>query len=406
VPELLAHAAETLRLRERLTSRPYHLIAVGKASPFMAGALVAQAGVAPVRGIAIGTHCPLRLAPRVDWIQGHHPVPDARSEDAGRRALTLASTADPGHLLVVLISGGASALMVQPREGVTLDDKQATTRQLLLGGANIDALNTVRKHLSAIKGGQLASAARGPVLALAVSDVVGDDPSVIGSGPTVADPSTFADALAVLERHGGASRFPASVVGFLERGAGGDAAETPKPGDPRLARAETHVIGSRHDAVRGAAEQATRLGYDVAVLSDPVVGEARDAGRRLARLLRGYDRPVCLVAAGETTVTVTGKGRGGRNQELVLAAAQELDAWGHPAAVLSGGTDGIDGPTDAAGAVADQDTIAQARAAGLGDGSRHLEENDAHAFFQELGGLLKTGPTDTNVGDIQILVRS
>jgi glycerate 2-kinase len=372
----------------------------------MANAFVEQAGVVPVRGVVIGTHCPLPLAAGLEWIEGSHPVPDGRSERAGRRALDLAASLDPGDVLVVLISGGASALMVQPRVGITLADKQATTRQLLLGGANIDALNTVRKHLSSIKGGQLGAAAACPVLALAVSDVVGDDLSIIGSGPTVGDPSTFADALAVLERHGGLSRFPSSVVELLGRGARGEAVETPKPGDARLARAETHVIGSRHDAVRGAAEQAGRLGYQVVMLPEPVVGEAREAGRSLVRLLRSYDRPVCLVAAGETTVTVRGGGRGGRNQELVLGAARELHAWGHPAAVLSGGTDGIDGPTDAAGAMADTGAIARARAAGLGDGSRHLEDNDAYAFFKALGALVVTGPTDTNVGDVQILIRS
>jgi hydroxypyruvate reductase len=381
------------------------VIAVGKASPFMANAFVQLAGRPPLGGIVVGTHCPLPIAPPLEWIEGSHPVPDGRSEMAGRRALELAAAAAPGDVLVVLISGGASALLVQPRKGITLADKQAATRQLLLAGADIDSLNTVRKHLSAIKGGQLAASAACHLVALAVSDVVGDDPSVIGSGPTVPDPSSFADALAVLERHGGSSRFPAAVVDLLRTGSRGGTAETPKPGDARLSRAETRVVGSRHDAVQGAAEQAASLGYDVVIVADPVVGEARDAGRRLARLLRDHGRPVCIVAGGETTVTVRGKGRGGRNQELVLAAAQELARSGEPAGVLSGGTDGIDGPTDAAGAIGDHQTIARALAAGLGDGTRHLEDNDAYTFFSRLNDLVTTGPTDTNVGDIQILIR-
>jgi glycerate 2-kinase len=372
----------------------------------MANAFVRQAGRAPFSGIVVGTHCPVPLEPPLEWLEGSHPVPDSRSEIAGRRALELTAAAAPDDLLVVLISGGASALLVQPRPGITLADKQATTRQLLLGGADINALNTVRKHMSAIKGGQLAATSVCPVVALAVSDVVGDDLSVIGSGLTVPDPSTFADALSVLESHGGLSRFPAAVTDLLSRGRRGEAAETPKPGDASLARAETRVIGSRHDALGGAAERAASLGYPVATVPRAVVGEAREAGRRVARLLCDYSRPVCLLAAGETTVTVKGSGRGGRNQELVLAAAQELGRRGEPAGVLSGGTDGIDGPTDAAGAIADHQTIARALAAGLGDGSRHLDDNDAYSFFSGLDDLVRTGPTDTNVGDIQILIRT
>jgi glycerate 2-kinase len=377
---------------------------VGKASPFMAVALAGRLPGRIASGVVIGTHCPIALPPPLEWIEGSHPVPDARSERAGRRALETAAAVGDDELLLVLISGGASALMVQPRDGVSLRDKQETTRQLLLAGADIGALNTVRKHLSAVKGGQLAAAARGRTVALAVSDVVGDDLSVIGSGPTVADPSRFADAVAVIERHGGWSRFPLPVRDLLLGGARGEAPETPKPGDAALARATTRLIGSRRDALEGAAARAGALGYAVTVLSEPIVGEARDAGSRLAREAPSGEGPTCVIAAGETTVTVRGKGRGGRNQELVLSAARELAAASHPVAMLSGGTDGVDGPTDAAGAVADHTTIARAAALGL-DPGRVLDDNDAYAFFSALSDLVVTGPTDTNVGDIQILLR-
>jgi hydroxypyruvate reductase len=410
IARALAHspgdaATPAASLAGRLGARDYRLIAVGKASPFMANAFVHLVGRSPVSGLVVGTHCEASLAPGLEWIEGSHPVPDARSETAGRRALEVAGSTGASEVLVVLVSGGASALLVQPRRGITLADKQAATRQLLLGGADIHALNTVRKHLSAIKGGQLAAAAAGTVVALAISDVVGDDLSVIGSGPTVPDPTTFDDALAVIGAHGGASRFPTAVVELLTRGSRGGAEDTPKPGDRRLAQAETRVIGSRHDAVRGAAARAAELGYEVAVLPDPVIGEARDAGRRLARLLRNQRRGTCLIAAGETTVTVKGAGRGGRNQELVLAAAQELSRSPVPAGILSGGTDGIDGPTDAAGAVADHETMDRAARVALGDGSAHLANNDAYAFFARLADLVTTGPTNTNVGDVQVLIQ-
>lgn len=365
-----------------------------------------------VSATVVGTHCPLALPPPLEWMEASHPVPDARSERAGRRALQVAAAVEPAQLLLVLLSGGASSLLARPRDGISLADKQATTRRLLLAGADIHALNTVRKHLSAVKGGQLASAVRGQTLALAVSDVVSDDLSVIASGPTVPDSSTFADALAVLEGHGGVSRFPDAVVRLLQAGARGELPETPKPGEAWQSRAETRLIGSRREALDGAAAQAAALGYDVLVRPEPVVGEARHAGDELIDLLanlrdarRGSGaRPLCLLAAGETTVTVRGAGRGGRNQELVLGAVQRLHETAFPAALLSGGTDGIDGPTDAAGAVADSATLARARAMGLKEPAACLQDNDAYAFFQPLSDLVITGPTDTNVGDIQVLL--
>jgi len=371
----------------------------------MATAFARSARAPLLEGIVVGTHCPVPLSPPLEWIQSSHPVPDHRSAEAGARALTVARATLPGELLVVLLSGGASSLLAGPRPGVSLEDKRETTRRLLLDGADIGELNVVRKHLSSLKGGQLAAAAP-QTLALVVSDVVSGELDVIASGPTVGDPSSFADALAVLERHGGPSAFPAPVIELFRRGIAGQEADTPGPGDARLSHAVTRIIGSRHDAVGGAARAAAGLGYEVFVLPDPVVGEAREAGPRfvdeaLVAASRSGAKRVCVVGSGETTVKVVGDGRGGRNQELALAAALRLEGVAAPATVLSGGTDGIDGPTDAAGAVASAESIARARVAGL-DPMRALERNDAYTFFAALGDLLITGPTDTNVGDVQL----
>ena len=345
---------------------------------------------------------------RFESIVGGHPLPTPSSEAGGRKALDLAASVDAGETLLVLISGGASALMAVPADGITLDDKRATTDRLLRAGADIHALNTVRKHLSAIKGGRLAARVRGTCRTLVVSDVVGDDPSFIASGPTVADASRFQDALDVIVRFGGEAAHVPAVVTRLRRGASGDRAvpETPKPGDARLARAQTAVIGSRRDAVAGAAAGAAALGYQVLRLDDAVVGEARTAavshmGAALARAA-GIGRPVCIVSSGETTVHVTGRGKGGRNQEFALAAAPLLAQHGM-SVVASVGTDGIDGPTDAAGAIADSTTVARAAAAGL-PLDRHLDDNDSYAFFRALGDLVITGPTGTNVGDLQVIL--
>ncbi len=357
-------------------------------------------------GLIVGPEA-ARVPPRFEQIVGGHPVPTAGSEHAGRRALELARRdADHGQLLV-LLSGGASALMAAPADGITLDDKRGTTELLLRAGADIHSLNTVRKHLSAVKGGWLAAAAAGNCRTLAISDVVGDDPSVIGSGPTVADPSTFADALGILDRLGGRDVFPPPVVAVLTEGARGRRPETPKPNDPRLTGAETRIIGSRHNAMQGADQEARARGYHVRVLAPPIVGAARDRARayfaELAAHLSGLDRPACLISSGETTVRVTGSGRGGRNQEFALAGADLISASG-TAALASVGTDGIDGPTDAAGALVDTTTMERARRAQLPPPSEYLYNNNSYAFFNALDDLVRTGPTGTNVGDLQVLL--
>lgn len=343
----------------------------------------------------------------LEAIVGGHPVPTPASEQAGRRAIEIARHVDPGEGLLVLLSGGASALMAVPANGLTLDDKRRATDRLLRSGADIHALNTVRKHLSAVKGGWLAASASEPSRTLAISDVVGDDPSVIGSGPTVVDRSTFEQALDVVKRYGGERAYPQAVTAYLTEGARGERPETPKPGDHRLTRAETVVIGSRHDAMRGAAAEAAARGYRAVILEAPVVGEAREVAREhvaeVARLVTRAGRPLCVVSSGETTVRVTGAGHGGRNQEFALAAADLLPALGVVAAA-SAGTDGVDGPTAAAGAIVDSTTMARAERAGLAPPSTYLNDNNSHAFFDHLGDLLTTGPTGTNVGDLQVFL--
>ena len=344
----------------------------------------------------------------LEWIAAAHPLPDAGSLAAGRLALDIAARRADRAGLLVLLSGGASSMLSVPAPGVALADKVAATWVLLKAGAEIHELNAVRKHLSAIKGGRLAAGA-GPVRTCAVSDVVGpteDDPSVIGSGPTVADPSTCADALQALARLGVRDQCPASVVACLEAGRRGERPETPKPGDPSLADSVFEVVGNRHDAMAGATDAAVRLGYLVVTWHEPVIGEARDAAatyaRRLLRLAAGVGRPVCLLSSGETTVRVSGDGRGGRNQEFALALARHLAGAPRPVMTASAGTDGVDGPTDAAGAIVDGTSLARARSLGLAEPEDYLMRNDSYHFFEPLGDLIRTGSTDTNVGDLQV----
>jgi hydroxypyruvate reductase len=321
--------------------------------------------------------------------------------------LALARAVPADERCLVLLSGGASSLMAAPAPGITLEEKRRATATLLRAGADIHAFNTVRKHISAIKGGRLGTSLAAPCRTLTVSDVVGDDLSVIGSGPTVADASTFADAHAVLQQFAGLAAYPASVVAQIEAGVGGNRDETPKPGDPRLARSIGSVVGGRFDAMRGAEAEARARRYRVLMIERPVVGEARVVGPRhvadvLARIA-GMPRPLCVVSSGETTVTVRGPGRGGRNQELALAAAETLAGSNQTIALASFGTDGVDGPTDAAGAIADSTTLARAHAANLLP-EVYLDTNDSFTFFAAIGDLIQTGPTGTNVGDLQVLL--
>jgi hydroxypyruvate reductase len=334
-------------------------------------------------------------------------LPDEGSIRGAQRALEIAGAATDNDVLMVLLSGGGSALMALPAPGISLEAKQQTARTLMAQSADIYELNTVRKHLSGIKGGRLAAASSGRVVTLAVSDVVGDDLSVIASGPTVPDASTFADALDVLSRRD-ISAYPEPVVQHLRRGAAGHVAETPKAGDRRLARSVAHVIGPQRGAIDGARRAAEKLGYHVHVVRDAITGEARLSARAhlaaVAQTLTSLPRPLCVISSGETTVTVVGRGKGGRNQEFALAMAPWLDSVGTDVVAASVGTDGIDGPTDAAGAVVDPTTLARAQAAGLPHPQTYLDDNNAYEFFDRLGDLIRTGPTNTNVGDLQVIL--
>jgi len=373
----------------------------------MASAFATAAGGRIREGIVIGTHSPIALPAPLEWIPSSHPLPDERSVAAGRRALDVAERTAADDTLVVLLSGGASALMAVPAGNLTLEDKRTAVNALLKGGADITALNTIRKHLSAVKGGRLAAAAAGPTVCLAISDVVGDDLSVIGSGPTVPDPSTYRDAWSCIERFGVEALLTKASKEYLRAGLEGEIPETPKAGDPRVERSVTRVIGGRFDAMKGAAEAARSLGYDVILFDDPVVGDARTMGpvvlERAKTLAAARKAPVAAIASGETTVKVVGRGKGGRNQEVALSVATTLAHETAEIAVGSVGTDGIDGPTDAAGAYADTTTIARARQQAL-DAEAHLADNNAYAFFQQIGDLIVTGPSTTNVGDLQIVL--
>ena len=389
---------------------PLGLVAAGKAAAGMVHGFLAAVDRPIQGGVAVGPGPAPPVPAPVVWRRGGHPTPDEGSVRAGREALRCAAGVPSSGCLVVLLSGGASALLSAPAAGLGLDEKVETTRALLDAGVPIHELNCVRKHLSGVKGGRLALASAGRVLTLAISDVVlpvEDDPGVIGSGPTVADATRFADALAVVDRPAIRGRVPPGVRRFLERGRDGLVGETLKTA-PAADRALYRVVGSRRDAMSGAAEVAGRLGYAVTRIAAPVVGEARVAGAehpaRAASASGAPAGPWCVVSSGETTVTVTGGGRGGRNQELALAAVETMDRLGADAVLASVGTDGVDGPTDAAGALVDSATRLRARNLGLDAPAAYLAENDAYRYFDRLGDLVRTGPTGTNVGDLQVVL--
>ncbi len=347
---------------------------------------------------------------RIRLIEAGHPVPDERGEAAAKEIRALAESATAEDLVLVLVSGGGSALTPAPVPPITLGDKQAMTQLLLAAGATINQLNAVRKHCSLLKGGQLAlAAAPARVEALLLSDVIGDPLDVIASGPTTPDVSTFAEALAILDRFGLREQSPRTIVERLERGARGEIRETPKPGDPIFTRVRNTVIGNNVLVVEAAAARARALGLNPHVLTRALEGEARDVAGRFVEMAheikagRGpIAAPACLIAGGETTVTVKGKGQGGRCQEFALAAALAMDGMGD-VVVLAAGTDGTDGPTDAAGAIADGQSAARARAQGL-DPATRLAENDSYSIFASLGDLVVTGPTNTNLLDLYVAV--
>jgi hydroxypyruvate reductase len=386
------------------------VVGAGKASGAMAAAAEAALGDAIADGLVVVKDGYRASTRRVRLVEAGHPVPDARGEAAAREIRALAEDAGADDLLLVLVSGGGSALTPAPVPPITLGDKQALTRLLLAAGANINQLNTVRKHCSLLKGGQLArAAAPARVHALLLSDVIGDPLDVIASGPTAPDASTFADALAILERFDLLARAPAPILDRLRRGARGEIPETPKPDDPVFRRVTNTIIGNNARVVDAAAARARELGYVPHVLTRSLEGEARDVAGRLVALARQIRHgrgpvapPACVIAGGETTVTVRGGGRGGRCQEFGLAAALALEGLDGVVA-LAAGTDGTDGPTDAAGAVVDGDSARRARERGH-DPETRLAANDSNPVLAAIGDLVVTGPTNTNLLDLYLLL--
>jgi hydroxypyruvate reductase len=384
----------------------------GKAAVPMVAALVDILGDRLTGGVVVtkyghssngGPHASITL------YEAGHPLPDQAGVTGAQHLAQIVNGADPEDLIICPISGGGSALLTLPAPGIELADLQALTDQLLRSGANINELNTVRKHLSQLKGGGLARmAAPVTVISLILSDVVGDPLDVIASGPTVPDPTTYADARAVLERYQLASTAPAPILSRLQRGLDGQLAETPKPDDPIFDRVQNVIVGSNRLAAEAALAQARDLGFNALLLSTFVEGEACEVARfaaALAKEIRRHGRPLappaCIVWGGETTVTVRGDGIGGRNQELALAAALALDGW-PDLALVALATDGTDGPTDAAGACVSGETADRARQRGL-EPSAYLARNDSYHFFQQMGDLIITGPTQTNVNDLLFL---
>ena len=375
----------------------------GKAAASMAAA-VERAWDGPLEGLVVTRYGHGAPTKRIEVVEAAHPVPDAAGQAAAARMLASLQGLGADDLVLCLISGGASALLAAPAPGLMLDDKRAINKALLASGAGIGEMNCVRKHLSAIKGGRLAAAAApARVVSLIISDVPGDDLSVIGSGPTTPDPTTSADALAILARY--AIEAPARVLARLRD----PASETPKPGDPRFARVDNRLIAAPILSLRAAAERARAAGVTPLILGDAIEGEAREVGKAFAGLALSCRRhgdparpPCVLISGGETTVTVRGHGRGGRNAEFSLALALALDG-AEDVYALAGDTDGIDGSEDNAGAYLSPDTLARARAAGIFARAR-LDDNDAYSVFAALGDLIVTGPTLTNVNDFRAIL--
>jgi len=386
--------------------RNIYVIGAGKAGASMALAAERALGKRVTAGLVNVKDGHLAKLRRIELNQCGHPVPDERGAAGAARIAQVAAAAGRDDLVICLVSGGASALLPLPAEGIALEEKQATTRLLLACGATIHEINAVRKHISRIKGGQLARlAAPARVESLLLSDVIGDDLDVIGSGPTAPDASTFAAAAAILDRYQIRGRVPASVRERLQQGVRGEIAETPKPADPLFARVRNTIVGGNRLALDAAAHAARSLGYRTLILSSTIEGETREVARMHASIAREIAQsgrparpPACIVTGGETTVTIKGDGLGGRNQEFVLAAAIDIAGLANTV-VFSAGTDGTDGPTDAAGAIADGETLRRNPAA-----RDFLERSDSYHYFASLKDLVITGPTNTNVMDVRLVL--
>ena len=383
-----------------------YVLGAGKASASMAVAVERLLGKQITEGFINVKYGHLAKLRRIQLNECGHPVPDENGVRGAQEIGRIAAKATRNDLVLFLVSGGASALLPFPAQPITLAEKQAVTGLLLRSGANINEMNAVRKHISSLKGGQLAALANpATVVSLILSDVIGDKLDVIGSGPTAPDPSTFFDAQAILEKYALTDQIPASIRQRIEEGIRGVIPETPK----QVTRTQNIVVGSNQLALDAAATEAKRLGYRPMILSSFIEGETREIARMhaaIAREIVTFGRPskapTCLISGGETTVAIKGEGKGGRNQEFALAAA--IDIQNLPGVcILSAGTDGTDGPTDAAGALCDTTTIARAIKHGL-DANDFLNRNDSYHFFEPLGDLIKTGPTGTNVMDVRLIV--
>jgi glycerate 2-kinase len=386
------------------------VVGTGKASAAMAQGVEDLLGDRVTKGLVTTKYGHALPLSRIEVIEAGHPIPDRKGMVGAERIRNLLKGSGPDDLVIFLLSGGGSALLPYPVDGIRLEEKQEVTQLLLDCGAEIQEINSVRKHISQIKGGWMARWAHpSTVVCFVLSDVVGDSLDVIASGPTVPDSSTFEDAWNVLEKYDLLEEVAPSIRVHLSLGREQKVKETPKPGDVAFERVRNILIGSNLYALREAAREASSLGFNTLVLSSSIVGETREAARFHAALAReilssGHPvpKPACILSGGETTVTIRGRGRGGRNQEFALAAGLEI-ADLDQVFLLSGGTDGTDGPTDAAGAMVDHTTIRRAAAMGLHP-TTHLKNNDAYPFFEKLGDLLITGPTYTNVMDVRILL--
>jgi len=384
------------------------VVGAGKASGAMAAALEEILADRITGGLVVVKYGHAVDLSHISLVEAGHPVPDKNGQEGAERIRKHMAMAGENDLVICLISGGGSALLPSPVPGLCLTDKQKTIQVLLSCGATIHEINTVRKHLSSIKGGQLAlSAHPARVVSLILSDVVGDDLDAIASGPTVPDPSTFQDCMDILSQYRIADKLPKAINSYLVDGVQGKIKETPKPGHPAFDHTEHFIIGNNFQALDAARLYAESLGYNTVVLTSLMTGETRDAAHFHAAILKEVAQsghpaasPACLLSGGETTVTLKGKGKGGRNQEFALVSALALENMS-PMVYLSAGTDGTDGPTDAAGAIIDSTTLARARTKGL-DAAIYLDDNDSYHFFQELGDLFITGPTRTNVMDMRI----
>jgi hydroxypyruvate reductase len=384
------------------------VVGAGKAAAAMALAVEQSwPAAAPLDGLVVTRYRHGLLTNRITVIEAGHPVPDAAGEQAAVEILKKVKTLTPQDLLLVLVSGGGSSLLSLPAEGISMPDLKQVTKQLLLSGAPIQAMNTVRKHLSLIQGGRLAAASRAPVLALVISDVTGDDPTHIASGPCAPDPTSYEDAVAILERY--RVQPPPAIAAHLARGVRGEIAETPKAGDRAFAKTENRVIATAWQSLQAAADYFRTHGITPAILGDSVTGEAREVAKvygALARTVRQHNAPwqppVALISGGECTVTVRGQGRGGRCAEFLLSLALDLDGAANMHA-LACDTDGIDGSEDNAGALLTPDALLRAARKHV-NAAALLDHNDAYSFFEATGDLVITGPTRTNVNDYRVIL--